>query len=93
MARQVSATGDGGSADPIRWAKARACRTYDLWGIPDADEETLEAQFTERSDGLWGVYRFKRGFGTVQRFAGPWDRVYRQIPYLLYRQVSDRLAG
>ncbi len=58
----------------IRWAKARGCATYDLWGIPDADEETLEAEFTQRSDGLWGVYRFKRGFGgEVTRFVGLWE--------------------
>ncbi|MCU0523055.1 MAG: peptidoglycan bridge formation glycyltransferase FemA/FemB family protein [Anaerolineae bacterium] len=59
----------------MRWAKARGCITYDLWGIPDADEETLEEQFAERSDGLWGVYRFKRGFGgQVVRYAGLWER-------------------
>lgn len=59
----------------IRWAKARGCTSYDLWGIPDFDEETLEAQFTERSDGLWGVYRFKRGFGgQVIRCVGLWEQ-------------------
>jgi lipid II:glycine glycyltransferase (peptidoglycan interpeptide bridge formation enzyme) len=46
-----------------------------LWGIPDFDKETLEAQFTERNDGLWGVYRFKRGFGgQVVRCAGLWEQ-------------------
>ncbi len=49
--------------EAMRWAKARGCAEYDLWGVPDADETTLEANFSERSDGLWGVYRFKRGFG------------------------------
>jgi Uncharacterized protein involved in methicillin resistance len=49
--------------EAMRWARARGAEEYDLWGVPDADEETLEAHFTERSDGLWGVYRFKRGFG------------------------------
>ncbi len=59
----------------IRWAKARGCTVYDLWGIPDADEETLEAHFTERDDGLWGVYRFKRGFGgQIVRYVGLWER-------------------
>lgn len=59
----------------IRWAKARGCRFYDLWGIPDVDEATLEATFAERSDGLWGVYRFKRGFGgEVVRYTGLWER-------------------
>ncbi len=29
----------------MQWAKARGCVEYDLWGVPDADEQTLEAQF------------------------------------------------
>lgn len=68
--------------EAMRWARVRGCRTYDLWGIPDEDERVLEQQFTQRSDGLWGVYRFKRGFGgTVCRAQGPWDRVYRPMMY------------
>lgn len=59
----------------IRWARARGCASYDLWGIPDADEPELEAQFATRDDGLWGVYRFKRGFGgQVTRYAGLWEQ-------------------
>lgn len=59
----------------IRWAKARGCTCYDLWGIPDADEAELEAQFAAREDGLWGVYRFKRGFGgQVTRYVGLWEQ-------------------
>lgn len=59
----------------MRWAKAHGCTSYDLWGIPDADEATLEAEFASRSDGLWGVYRFKRGFGgRVVRFVGLWEK-------------------
>lgn len=61
--------------EAIRWAKARGCTVYDLWGIPDADEATLEAEFKGRSDGLWGVYRFKRGFGgQVLRYTGLWEK-------------------
>ena len=75
--------------EAMRWAKARGCTEYDLWGVPDADRETLEAQFTQRRDGLWGVYRFKRGFGGVLRRAPVWDRVY--IP-LLYRFYLRRLG-
>jgi len=68
------------------WARGRGCTSYDLWGVPDADEQTLEAQFTHRADGLWGVYRFKRGFGGQHRRApGPWDRVYRPFWYAIYR--------
>lgn len=67
------------------WAREQGCRTYDLWGVPDEDEETLEANFTERSDGLWGVYRFKRGYGgRLVRTVGAWDRVYAPIRYRLY---------
>lgn len=73
----------------IRWAKARGCTVYDLWGIPDFDEETLEAQFAERSDELWGVYRFKRGFGgQVIRCVGLWE----QPLHLLY-PLAARLRG
>lgn len=66
--------------EAIRWAKAKGCTQYDLWGIPDADEETLEAQFTERHDGLWGVYRFKRGFGgEIVRYTGLWEKALNPL--------------
>jgi peptidoglycan pentaglycine glycine transferase (the first glycine) len=71
--------------EAMRWAKSLGCATYDLYGIPDEDEETLEAQFARRSDGLWGVYRFKRGFGgQIVRSVGAWDRVYVPLRYRLY---------
>ncbi|HRF41316.1 MAG TPA: peptidoglycan bridge formation glycyltransferase FemA/FemB family protein, partial [Saprospiraceae bacterium] len=45
--------------EAMRWAKAHGCTRYDLWGAPDIFDE---------SDGMWGVYQFKRGFrGTVNR--------------------------
>lgn len=70
----------------MRWAKERGCTVYDLWGIPDADEEALEEQFMERSDGLWGVYRFKRGFGGMPaRTVGAADRVHNQLLYKVYK--------
>jgi lipid II:glycine glycyltransferase (peptidoglycan interpeptide bridge formation enzyme) len=69
----------------IRWAKARGCTSYDLWGIPDVDEGQLEAGFTDRQDGLWPVYRFKRGFGgEIKRTVGAADRVYNQLLHRLY---------
>lgn len=77
--------------EAMRWARQRGCTEYDLWGIPDADEDTLEAEFSERSDGLWGVYRFKRGFGgSVRRSAGPFDRVYNPVMYRLYQWWAQR---
>jgi peptidoglycan pentaglycine glycine transferase (the first glycine) len=80
--------------EAMRWAKACGCRTYDLWGIPDEDEETLEADFTRRDDGLWGVYRFKRGFGgRVSRYVGAWDYVYSPSLYRLFITALARLHG
>lgn len=79
--------------EAMRWAKARGCTSYDLWGIPDADEKTLEEQFTSRSDGLWGVYRFKRGFGgKIFRSMGAWDLPYNPMLNQLY-QLALRLRG
>ncbi len=77
----------------IRWAKARGCDEYDLWGVPDENEETLEANFESRHDGLWGVYRFKRGFGgEVKRAAQALDRVYNPLLYWLYTTYVIRSA-
>jgi len=69
----------------MQWAKARGCSEYDLWGVPDEEEEALEAGFQNRSDGLWGVYRFKRGFGGVlARTAGAWDHPYLPLASQAY---------
>jgi lipid II:glycine glycyltransferase (peptidoglycan interpeptide bridge formation enzyme) len=79
----------------MKWARERGCLTYDMWGIPDVDEQELETSFTDREahDGLWGVYRFKRGFGgEVERSAGAWDRVYHPALYQLY-SLYMRLRG
>jgi len=77
--------------EAMRWAKSRGCEEYDLWGVPDEDEATLEAQFENRSDGLWGVYRFKRGFGgELKRAAQAIDKVYQP---LLYKFYLWRMAG
>lgn len=75
----------------IQWAKARGCVRYDLWGIPDAAPQTLEAEFQSRSDGLWGVYGFKRGWGgDVVRTAGAWDKPLIPPLYWLYRKILAR---
>lgn len=71
--------------EAIRWARSLGCTTYDLYGVPDEDEERLEAEFAGRQDGLWGVYRFKRGFGgRLVRTVGAWDRVYAPLRYRIY---------
>jgi lipid II:glycine glycyltransferase (peptidoglycan interpeptide bridge formation enzyme) len=79
--------------EAMRWARGRGCRTYDLWGVPDAEADALEAQFEQRSDGLWGIYRFKRGFGgDLRRSIGTWDHPLQPPIYALYRAVIARRA-
>jgi lipid II:glycine glycyltransferase (peptidoglycan interpeptide bridge formation enzyme) len=75
----------------MEWAKARGCHWYDLWGVPDAPEDELEANFTDRHEGLWGVYRFKRGFGgQIRRTIGATDRIYNKLVYKLYQWRRGR---
>jgi lipid II:glycine glycyltransferase (peptidoglycan interpeptide bridge formation enzyme) len=71
--------------EAMRWARSTGAVSYDLWGVPDEDEAALEAEFEARHDGLWGVYRFKRGFGgRLVRSVGAWDRVYSPVLYRAY---------
>lgn len=77
--------------ESLRWAKAKGCRVYDLWGVPDYPENQLEDTFLDRSDGLWGVYRFKRGFGgELHRTIGAWDRIYQPLIYKIYKIWAGR---
>jgi len=63
----------------IRWAKSQGCAVYDMWGAPDQFNET---------DSMWGVYRFKRGFGgEVFRTIGAWDYPVKPILYRIYTKV------
>lgn len=77
--------------EAMRWARARGAESYDLWGVPDEEPAVLEANFETREDGLWGVYRFKRGFGgEVRRAVAAQDRIYHP---LLYRACLVFLRG
>lgn len=70
----------------IQWSRDKGATVYDMVGVPDEDAETLEANFKTRDDGLWGVYRFKRGWGgRVVRSVGAWDRAYNPLIYRTYR--------
>ena len=72
--------------EAMKWAAERGAVHYDLWGIPDHPERELEEQFTSRSDGLWGVYRFKRGFGgKIVRSAGVYQKVFNKPLYAAYQ--------
>jgi lipid II:glycine glycyltransferase (peptidoglycan interpeptide bridge formation enzyme) len=77
----------------MQWARERGCLSYDLWGIPDAPPDELEADFLKRTDGLWGVYRFKRGFGgEIKRTVGSIDRIYNKRVHTLYQRWRSRRA-
>ncbi|HZQ09565.1 MAG TPA: peptidoglycan bridge formation glycyltransferase FemA/FemB family protein [Anaerolineae bacterium] len=69
----------------IQWAKARGCKTYDLWGIPEKTEEA-----SEDSDLPSSLYQFKQGFGgQVVHYAGAWDQIYNPLLYRLYRAARE----
>lgn len=71
--------------EAIRWARARGCATYDFWGAPDTFDE---------SDPLWGVYRFKDGFGgTVVRHIGAWDYAPNRALYRAYERLMPWVLG
>ena len=71
----------------MRWAKAAGCTRYDWWGAPDVLDE---------SDPMWGVYRFKQGFGgEFTPWIGAWDYPVSQAGYWAYTiampKVLDRM--
>jgi lipid II:glycine glycyltransferase (peptidoglycan interpeptide bridge formation enzyme) len=71
--------------EAMRFAKARGCTVYDLWGAPD--------DFNE-SDRLWNVFRFKQGLGReAQRSIGAWDFPARKGLYFFYQQVLPRILS
>jgi lipid II:glycine glycyltransferase (peptidoglycan interpeptide bridge formation enzyme) len=71
--------------ETIRWAHSKGCTEYDMWGIPDEATDVDEDEAEAREDGLWGVYRFKRGFGgLIKRAQRTLDRVYNPLLYKLY---------
>jgi len=69
--------------EAMRRAKAKGCSVYDLWGAPDVFNV---------SDSLWGVYRFKEGFGgKVIRTLGAWDFAPNPLWYKLYSEIIPRV--
>jgi peptidoglycan pentaglycine glycine transferase (the first glycine) len=71
--------------EAMRWAKAHSYSVYDMWGAPN--------EFVE-SDGMWGVYQFKRGFrGIVTRHIGAWDYAPYPLLYKAYTELYPRLIA
>ncbi len=69
--------------EAIRYARSAGCTIYDFWGAPNTFAE---------SDPMWGVYRFKEGFGgQVIRTLGAWDYVPHPTAYRLYAEAIPRL--
>ncbi len=69
--------------EAMRWAKSQGCEVYDMWGAPDQLDE---------SDPLWGVYRFKRGYGgDISLTIGAWDYPARPIGYTAYNRWLPRI--
>jgi lipid II:glycine glycyltransferase (peptidoglycan interpeptide bridge formation enzyme) len=69
--------------EAIRWARAQGCAAYDFWGAPD--------RFSE-ADPLWGVWKFKEGFGgQVMQHIGAWDYAPSSLLYRLYTAVLPRV--
>ena len=67
----------------IQRAKERGCSIYDLWGAPDEISE---------SDKMWGVYKFKLGFGgELIKTIGAWDFRNKNFTYYLYQKVLPKI--
>ncbi len=79
----------------MRWAKARGFAYYDMVAIPNPDN-------LNESDPMWGLYRFKSGFGgEVREFTGALDLTIRRARawawynfepwyYRFYRRVLNQ---
>lgn len=81
----------------MRWAREHGCQLYDMWGIPETDEQPSVTSGDGKSlnvrDGLWGVYRFKQGFGgDVVSYPGVFERVYMGRLMRLWRRFGPGIG-
>jgi peptidoglycan pentaglycine glycine transferase (the first glycine) len=68
--------------EAIRWAKGEGCTVYDMWGAPDV---------LSGDDPMWGVYRFKEGFGgQFVRRIGAYDYPVSRPLYGFYTVLVPR---
>jgi peptidoglycan pentaglycine glycine transferase (the first glycine) len=69
--------------EAMRWAKAQGYSFYDMWGAP----EKLDGK-----DPMWGVYRFKEGFGgEFTSYLGAYDFPVSDSLYRAYTLLTPRL--
>ena len=74
----------------MQWAREAGCHWYDFWGIPaDVPDDGKVEEFG--TGGLWGVFRFKQGFGgQVVKYPGALDYVYSRLGYFVYQKYQER---
>ncbi|UCC89589.1 MAG: peptidoglycan bridge formation glycyltransferase FemA/FemB family protein [Anaerolineales bacterium] len=71
--------------EAMRLAKHLGCSRYDMWGAPDCFDE---------SDPMYGVYRFKTGFGgETMRGLGAFDYSPSAWLYWIYTVAMPRLLA
>ncbi len=67
----------------IQSAKQKNVKIYDFWGAPDEFDE---------SDRMWGVYKFKLGFGGIPvKTIGAWDFPVYPSAYKFYQIVLPKI--
>lgn len=66
-------------------AKQDGCKVYDFWGAPE---------IFDQSDPLYGLFRFKSGFGGQYiRNIGAWDYPIMPIYYQLYIKILPHILA
>ena len=75
--------------EAIRWARSRGCAVYDWWGAPDE---------LNPADPMWGVYRFKEGFGGkftahIGAYDFPVSKFWHWIYTIVMPGVLDVMRG
>lgn len=79
----------------ITWAQQRGCELYDMWGVPDAfgrmagaaGQELAQLEAEAKEHPMYGVYRFKKGWGgRVVRYLPAYDQVYLRPAYSWWRR-------
>jgi peptidoglycan pentaglycine glycine transferase (the first glycine) len=71
--------------EAMQRARALGCSQYDMWGAPDEFDE---------SDRMWGVYRFKQGFGgQVMQGIGAFDYPTHPLFYRLFSTTLPRFRA
>ncbi|MBI4497695.1 MAG: peptidoglycan bridge formation glycyltransferase FemA/FemB family protein [Chloroflexi bacterium] len=90
--------------EAMRRAHEAGCVRYDLWGVPadlaavaeagSEGDEALPALREHQRGDLWGVYRFKRGFGgKLVGYCGAYDYVYHPSRYWLWQHAVPRVLA